>query len=344
MHLTANSSPLGIGLYTRFLYTRKSRRLYLCIDVCKLYSANQSSGPSYCSPESFPHLLWKRKGDENERTSRLASWTALERWAPALIQQGGKKSAILVSESWTHLVYGPSWAQVPRPRLPSKTHNPPLQHLVQCSHAFFQVVYCTTNVHFECYWLFEMAEMMQGTSSSSPCSVRKRKRKRKQPSSSKTNGQSSACEAVSRTDTSTDCDTSTLRESTTPESSSFETELDWCIQMLELGLLRKNVTDVQRKESNHIVKKLSSDRTPIPRKRQIMRSVFGDYRAQMKVKPLHKFPAVRDPVEKIESVKREKCMTSGQFFKQAASRSSCLIPPASTAEKETIQPFKFDFV
>lgn len=184
---------------------------------------------------------------------------------------------------------------------------------------------------------------MQETSSSSPSSVRKRKRKRKQPSSSKTNGKSSACEAVSHTDTPTDCETSTLRESTNPESSSFETELDWCIQMLELGLLRKNVTDVQRKESNHIVKKLSSDRTPTPRKRQIMHSVFGDYRAQMKAKPLHTFPAARDPVERIESVKREKCMTTGQFFKQAASR-SCLLPPASTAEKETIQPFKFDFV
>ena len=128
-----------------------------------------------------------------------------------------------------------------------------------------------------------------------------------------------------------------------PESSTFETELDWCIQMLKLGLLRERVTEVQRKESNHVVKKLSSDTTPIPRKRQIMRSVFGDYRSQMKLKPLHTLPEIRDPVEKIECVRGEKCVRSGQFFKYSASR-SCLSPPASNAEKEMTQPFKFDFV
>ena len=113
--------------------------------------------------------------------------------------------------------------------------------------------------------------------------------------------------------------------------------------MLELGPSREKIAEVQRKQSDHIVKRLTSDKTLIPRKRQIMRSVFGDYRSQMKLKPLHTLPELKEPVEKMESVGREKCMTSGRFFKQSSSR-SCLLPPGSTTEIEMAEPFNFDFV
>ena len=220
------------------------------------------------------------------------------------------------------------------PAIPNSQHA---AASLQCSHAFFQVAdyYFISHVHF--FRVFNMAEMTPVSSSSSLYSVRKRKDRKKKTSCLKKSRQSTVGETVPHIDTSTSC------ESATPESSAFETELNWCIQMLQLGLLREKVTEVQRKESNHIVKKLSSDKTPMPRKRQIMRSVFGDYRSQMKQKPLCTLPETKEPGAKIECVRKERCRTSGQFFRHSASR-SCLLPPTSTVEKETIQPFKFDFV
>lgn len=178
-----------------------------------------------------------------------------------------------------------------------------------------------------------MAELPLSSSSEI---VRKKKTKRKKITGLKKSGQTRVREAG------IPCDTSASHESTSPESSTYEDELDWCIRMLKLGLLRKKVTETQRKESSHIIKKLSSDKTPVPRKRQMMRSVFGDYRTQMKLEPLHTLPVTGEPVRKILRVKRDKCMTSGRFFRQSTSQLSSLLP-SSLTEKESTEIFMFSF-
>ncbi|XP_032113052.1 UPF0488 protein C8orf33 homolog isoform X1 [Sapajus apella] len=58
-------------------------------------------------------------------------------------------------------------------------------------------------------------------------------------------------------------------------------ELAWCVEQLELGLKRQKPTPKQKEQAVGAIRTLRSKRTPLPRKRQLMHSLFGDYRAQM---------------------------------------------------------------
>ncbi|XP_039110073.1 UPF0488 protein C8orf33 homolog isoform X2 [Hyaena hyaena] len=58
-------------------------------------------------------------------------------------------------------------------------------------------------------------------------------------------------------------------------------ELAWCVEKLELGLKMQRPSPKQKEQALGAIRILRSERTPLPRKRQLMRSLFGDYRAQM---------------------------------------------------------------
>lgn len=58
-------------------------------------------------------------------------------------------------------------------------------------------------------------------------------------------------------------------------------ELAWCVEQLELGLRTQRPTPKQKEQAVGAIRTLRSEKTPLPRKRQLMRSLFGDYRAQM---------------------------------------------------------------
>ncbi|KAI5214057.1 hypothetical protein MUG91_G264n55 [Manis pentadactyla] len=58
-------------------------------------------------------------------------------------------------------------------------------------------------------------------------------------------------------------------------------ELTWCVEQLELGLKMQRPSPKQKEQAVGAIRILRSQRTPLPRKRQLMRSLFGDYRAQM---------------------------------------------------------------
>ncbi|XP_045868778.1 UPF0488 protein C8orf33 homolog isoform X2 [Meles meles] len=58
-------------------------------------------------------------------------------------------------------------------------------------------------------------------------------------------------------------------------------ELAWCVDQLELGLRMQRPSPRQREQAVGAIRTLRSGRTPLPRKRQLMHSLFGDYRAQM---------------------------------------------------------------
>nr|KAF6404538.1 hypothetical protein HJG63_001923 [Rousettus aegyptiacus] len=58
-------------------------------------------------------------------------------------------------------------------------------------------------------------------------------------------------------------------------------ELAWCVEQLELGLKTQTPNPKQKEQAIGAIRILRSERTPLPRKRQLMRSLFGDYRAQM---------------------------------------------------------------
>nr|XP_035961806.1 UPF0488 protein C8orf33 homolog isoform X1 [Halichoerus grypus] len=58
-------------------------------------------------------------------------------------------------------------------------------------------------------------------------------------------------------------------------------ELAWCVEQLELGLKMRRPSPKQKEQAIGAIRTLRSERTPLPRKRQLMHSLFGDYRAQM---------------------------------------------------------------
>ncbi|CAK1595037.1 unnamed protein product [Parnassius mnemosyne] len=67
-------------------------------------------------------------------------------------------------------------------------------------------------------------------------------------------------------------------EDTTRE---FQLQLCWCIQQLERSLNEKKGNEKQLQEAWKVLTVLKNNNQPIIRKRQLMRTHFGDYRAKM---------------------------------------------------------------
>uniref|UniRef100_A0A4X2KGU7 Uncharacterized protein n=1 Tax=Vombatus ursinus TaxID=29139 RepID=A0A4X2KGU7_VOMUR len=61
----------------------------------------------------------------------------------------------------------------------------------------------------------------------------------------------------------------------------LQRELDWCVEQLELGLRTQKSTPRQAEQAARAIKTLRSHRAELPKKRQVMRSLFGDYRTRM---------------------------------------------------------------
>ncbi|CAG9790078.1 unnamed protein product [Diatraea saccharalis] len=70
---------------------------------------------------------------------------------------------------------------------------------------------------------------------------------------------------------------------TDPEESirKFQLELCWCIQQLERSINDTKGNEKQLQEAWKVLTVLKSNNQPVIRKRQLMRTHFGDYRAKM---------------------------------------------------------------
>ncbi|KAM5280680.1 UPF0488 protein C8orf33 homolog [Ctenodactylus gundi] len=58
-------------------------------------------------------------------------------------------------------------------------------------------------------------------------------------------------------------------------------ELAWCVEQLERGLRMQRASSRQKEQAVGAIQTLRNERAPLARKRQLMYSLFGDYRAQM---------------------------------------------------------------
>ncbi|XP_004454662.1 UPF0488 protein C8orf33 homolog [Dasypus novemcinctus] len=70
-------------------------------------------------------------------------------------------------------------------------------------------------------------------------------------------------------------------------------ELAWCVEQLQLGLRTQRPSPKQKEQATGAIRTLLSERTPLPRKRQLMRSLFGDYRTQMEAERRETLQALR---------------------------------------------------
>nr|KAF6276848.1 hypothetical protein mPipKuh1_001891 [Pipistrellus kuhlii] len=100
---------------------------------------------------------------------------------------------------------------------------------------------------------------------------KKQNKKKSRKGASVSNGPGKACEKPSP------------EPSPSPEAQAEQLarELAWCVEQLELGLRMQSPSPKQKEQAVVAIRTLRSGRTPLPRKRQLMRSLFGDYRAQM---------------------------------------------------------------
>ncbi len=144
---------------------------------------------------------------------------------------------------------------------------------------------------------------------------RNRKKKNKEPLQYSPTLDDESRRVVSSEDTATD------------PRPSLEQELEWCINQIKLGLNRPKVSQSQRKEAESLSKKLSSSKTPLPRKRQLMHSNFGNYRQKMKEQPLAP-PLNIKPSLTAPGVDKEK----GQFYRTSSKNVS-----------DCSESFRFDF-
>ena len=122
-------------------------------------------------------------------------------------------------------------------------------------------------------------------------------------------------------------------------ATTFEEELQWCVWQLELGTMRLDASKAQKQENERHMRTLNSPKAPLPRKRQLMRSLFGDYRSKMKHQPV---PSV-EKESKIVAVKRSTAAGSASYFRKAASHKSLSSANSSTQDDGAMTDAAFCF-
>ena len=124
--------------------------------------------------------------------------------------------------------------------------------------------------------------------------------------------------------------------------STYEDELAWCVAQLELGMLRDGASKSQKDQNLKNLKSLQSSKTQLPKKRLLMRNLFGDYRAKMKRQPLSALQQEKSHMDtkkaKVEAAKPKLLETVGTYYRAKTDKSSSLESDKSRNE------FKFNFV
>lgn len=124
---------------------------------------------------------------------------------------------------------------------------------------------------------------------------------------------------------------------TSATSTSLEEELEWCIVQLELGMLRPGASRAQKQQNQRSIQTLKGPKTPLPKKRQLMRSLFGDYRSKMRSQPLSESLMCREA--KVEAAKPEVLETVGTYYRKSTTSNY----QSTETHDQRQSDFKFDF-
>ncbi|XP_072205436.1 UPF0488 protein C8orf33 homolog isoform X2 [Excalfactoria chinensis] len=118
----------------------------------------------------------------------------------------------------------------------------------------------------------------------------------------------------------------------------LQKEVDWCVEQLEIGLKTQKSTPKQAEEALRAIKTLRSDKAPLVKKRQVMRTIFGDYRKKMEEELCKQLKLMLSDAKsaKIVEVQNKKCQVirkrSGACRKSQGSAGS---PPESPGTSDT---------
>ncbi|XP_055981209.1 UPF0488 protein C8orf33 homolog isoform X2 [Sorex fumeus] len=115
-------------------------------------------------------------------------------------------------------------------------------------------------------------------------------------------------------------------------------ELAWCVEQLELGLSTQRPSPKQKEQAAAAIRTLRSGRTPLPRKRQLMRSLFGDYRALMEAQR-------REALRSLKAAHAAQVHPVGEAARKKSGRICRPRPAAGAKDTHDIldEDFKFNF-
>ncbi|KAI3365626.1 hypothetical protein L3Q82_010718, partial [Scortum barcoo] len=109
-------------------------------------------------------------------------------------------------------------------------------------------------------------------------------------------------------------------------------QLDWCIEQLELGMRSQRGTPKQKEEASRALKTLRSSKAPLAKKRQVMRTMTGDYRKKMEEEKSKQYKLIQGEIAsaqvKVVSNPPKKCI----FHRRAE------VKPQTPAKEENLQP------
>ena len=108
-------------------------------------------------------------------------------------------------------------------------------------------------------------------------------------------------------------------------------ETVWCVEFLDKLLEGGKLSEKKSKEVRKARKLLKAEGTPLPQRRQLMRTQCGDYRAKMKAEE----EAVKLDVSKVTFNEVDVAGSSSNFIKKKTTESNC----DTTVKTE----FKFNF-
>ncbi|XP_016072122.1 PREDICTED: UPF0488 protein C8orf33 homolog isoform X2 [Miniopterus natalensis] len=115
-------------------------------------------------------------------------------------------------------------------------------------------------------------------------------------------------------------------------------ELAWCVEQLELGLRTQRPSPTQKEQALGAIRVLRAERAPLPRKRRLMRSLFGDYRAQMEAE-------WRQALRALKTAHSAQVQPVGQATRKKSGR--VCRPPLARGTKATLETpheeFRFNF-
>ncbi|XP_071671003.1 UPF0488 protein C8orf33 homolog isoform X2 [Patagioenas fasciata] len=178
--------------------------------------------------------------------------------------------------------------------------------------------------------------------------AQKKKKKKQKPSVSKKIEQTEISrKAKEEANGCQNKDTSHQDEMSQQSDDQLWKEVNWCVEQLELGLKTQKPTPKQAEEALRAIKTLRSDKAPLVKKRQLMRTMFGDYRKKMEedwCKELKLMEAALKSATIVE-VKRDIRNKNSQFIRKCSgayrkSQASAESPSESPRTLNT-GPFKF---
>lgn len=124
-----------------------------------------------------------------------------------------------------------------------------------------------------------------------------------------------------------------MREEEDPDRAALQlaSETAWCVEFLDKLLDGGKLSEKRSKEVRKARKLLKAEGTPLPQRRQIMRTQCGDYRAKMKAEE----EAVKLDVSKVTFNDVDVKGSSSNFIKKKITERNCDM----TSKTE----FKFNF-